>query len=45
MTFPAGTAKPSDSPVLSDAIALAPQIRAARDEIAQGRRISAETLR
>jgi hypothetical protein len=33
MTLPAGYAEPSDSPVLHDAIALAPQIRTARDEV------------
>jgi alkylation response protein AidB-like acyl-CoA dehydrogenase len=39
MTYPAGQAGPDDSPILHAAIALAPQIRAAGDEIEQGRRI------
>jgi indole-3-acetate monooxygenase len=39
MTCVAGEAGPGDSPVLHAAIALAPQIRAAGNEIEQGRRI------
>jgi alkylation response protein AidB-like acyl-CoA dehydrogenase len=39
MTYPAGHAEPADSPVLHRAIALAPKIHAAGDEIEQGRRL------
>jgi alkylation response protein AidB-like acyl-CoA dehydrogenase len=39
MTHIAGHAGPNDSPILHEAIALAPQIRAAGDEIEQGRRL------
>jgi indole-3-acetate monooxygenase len=39
MTHAAGHAGPNDSPILHAAIALAPQIRAARDDIEQGRRL------
>jgi len=39
MTHPAGTAAPDDSPILHAALALAPQIREASQEIEQSRRI------
>jgi indole-3-acetate monooxygenase len=39
MTYPAGQAEPTDSPVLHSAIAMAKEIHAAGDEIEQGRRI------
>jgi alkylation response protein AidB-like acyl-CoA dehydrogenase len=40
MTYPAGQAGPEDHPVLHAAIALAPQVLAASDEIEQDRRIT-----
>lgn len=39
MTHAAGSANPNDSPILHTAIALAPEIRAAADEIERGRRL------
>jgi indole-3-acetate monooxygenase len=39
MTYAAGEAGPDDSPVLHAAIGLAPQIRAAADDIERGRRL------
>ena len=39
MTYAAGHAGPKDSPILHAAIALAPQIKAASDEIEQARRL------
>jgi indole-3-acetate monooxygenase len=39
MTCPAGEANANDHPILHAAIALAPQIRAASDEVEQGRRL------
>jgi alkylation response protein AidB-like acyl-CoA dehydrogenase len=39
MTYASGHAVPTDSPILHAAIAMAPQIHAARDEIEQGRRL------
>jgi indole-3-acetate monooxygenase len=39
MTYPAGEASANDHPILHAAIAIVPQIRAAADEIEQGRRL------
>ena len=39
MTYAAGQAEPNDSPILHAAIAMAPQIRAAGDEIERARRL------
>jgi indole-3-acetate monooxygenase len=39
MTYPAGQAEPTDSPILHAAIAMAPQIRAAAEEIERERRL------
>ena len=44
MTYAAGQAEPTDSPILHAAIAMAPQIRAAGDEIEQARRLPASIV-
>ena len=45
MTYPAGRAEPSDSPILHDAIAMATKIRASRDQIEQERRLPAPIVK
>ena len=44
MTYAAGQAEPNDSPILHAAIAMAPQIRAAGDEIERERRLPASIV-
>ena len=44
MTYAAGQAEPNDSPILHAAIAMAPQIRAAGDEIERARRLPVEIV-
>jgi indole-3-acetate monooxygenase len=44
MTYAAGQAEPNDSPILHAAIAMAPQIRAAGDEIERARRLPASIV-
>ena len=44
MTYAAGQAEPADSPILHAAIAMAPQIRAAADEIERARRLPASIV-
>ncbi len=44
MIGPAGQAEPSDSPILHNAIAMAPQIRACRDQIERERRLPAAVV-
>ncbi len=44
MTYAAGQAEPTDSPILHAAIAMAPQIRASADEIERARRLPASIV-
>ena len=44
MTYAPGQAEPTNSPILHAAIAMAPQIRAAADEIERARRLPASIV-